>query len=147
MTQLPKSLSDDKPPKTSISSIWASLLAQPVRLKISVGGGLCLLILLPVLYFALKGKPTVLVIYGDVDIRDVNLGLRVPGEDRDRGKDKGESVSKGDLVASLDKSIYNDALAIHAADVEVKAAILKDAEVTLKRDEPMVNSGGKADLR
>jgi hypothetical protein len=50
------------------------------------GIGLFLLILVPVLYFALRGKLTVLVLYGDVDIRDVNLGFRVPGRMREMPK-------------------------------------------------------------
>jgi HlyD family secretion protein len=61
-------------------------------------------------------------------------------------KDEGDSVSRGELVASLDKSIYEDALAEHTADVEVKAAILKDAQVTLKRDATMVAAGGISKL-
>jgi len=100
----------------------------------------------PILYFAFRGKPTVLVIYGDVDIRDVNLGFRVPGRIETVLKDEGDSVSQGELVASLDKSTYKEALAEHAADVEVKAAVLKDAEITLKRDATMVASGGISKL-
>jgi HlyD family secretion protein len=146
MTQVPRSLSDAKVPKTSISSVWSFLLAQPGWLKIGAGIGLGLIVLVPVLYFALRGKPTVLVIYGDVDIRDVNLGFRVPGRIETVLKDEGDPVSQGELVASLDQSIYKDALAEHAADVEVKAAILKDAEVTLKRDVVIVKSGGISQL-
>jgi multidrug efflux pump subunit AcrA (membrane-fusion protein) len=124
MTQLPRSLPDAKDvPKWSIRN-W--FLGQPAWLKIAAGIGLGLLVLVPILYFALRGKPTVLVIYGDVDIRDVNLGFRVPGRIEAVLKDEGDSVSQGELVASLDKSTYKEALAEHAADVEVKAAVLKD---------------------
>ncbi len=45
-----------------------------------------------VLYFALRGKPTTLVIYGNVDIRDVNLGFRVPGRIQTVLKDEGDPV-------------------------------------------------------
>ena len=146
LTQVPRSLLEAKAPDVPRFSIRAFILGQPARVKIGAGIGLGLLILVPVLYFALRGKPTVLVIYGDVDIRDVNLGFRVPGRIETVLKDEGDPVSQGELVASLDKSIYKDALAMHTADVEVKAAILKDAEVTLKRDETMVNSGGISKL-
>jgi HlyD family secretion protein len=146
MTQLPRSTSEAKIQDVTKASIWSWLLGQPAWLKIGAGLVVFLLVLMPVLYFALRGKPTVLVIYGDVDIRDVNLGFRVPGRIETVLKDEGDSVSRGELVASLDKSIYEDALAEHTADVEVKAAILKDAQVTLKRDATMVAAGGISKL-
>ena len=146
MTQLPRSLPDAKVKDVPKWSIWNWFLGQPAWLKIAAGIGLGLLVLVPILYFAFRGKPTVLVIYGDVDIRDVNLGFRVPGRIETVLKDEGDSVSQGELVASLDKSTYKEALAEHAADVEVKAAVLKDAEITLKRDATMVASGGISKL-
>jgi len=146
MTQLPRSTPEAKILDVPRASIWVFLLGQPMWLKLGAGIGLCLLVLVPVLYFALRGKPTTLVIYGNVDIRDVNLGFRVPGRIQTVSKDEGDSVSQGELVASLDTSIYKDALAEHAADVEMKAAVLKDAEITLKRDETLVSSGGISKL-
>jgi HlyD family secretion protein len=146
MTQLPKSTPEAKIPDAPKFTLWVWLLRQPAWLKIGAGVGLCLLVLVPVLYFALRGKPTVLVIYGDVDIRDVNLGFRVPGRIETVLKDEGDTVTQGELVASLDKSTYQEALAMHTADVEMKVAVLKDAEVTLKRDEMMISSGGISKL-
>jgi HlyD family secretion protein len=146
MTQLPRPLPDAKVKDVPKWSTWNWFLGQPTWLKIAAGIGLGLLVFLLILYFALRGKPTVLVIYGDVDIRDVNLGFRVPGRIETVLKDEGDSVSQGELVASLDKSTYKEALAEHAADVEVKAAVLKDAEITLKRDATMVASGGISKL-
>ena len=146
MTQLPRSAPEAKIKDGPKSAIWAWLLALPAWLKVGAGIGLCLLILVPVLYFALRGKPTVLVIYGDVDIRDVNLGFCVPGRIQTVLKDEGDPVSQGELVASLDKSTYKEALAVHIADVEVKTAVLKDAEITLMRDATMVASGGISKL-
>ena len=146
MTQLPRPIPDAKVKDVPKWSIWNWFLGQPAWLKIAAGIGLGLLVLVPILYFAFRGKPTVLVIYGDVDIRDVNLGFRVPGRIETVLKDEGDSVSQGELVASLDKSTYKEALAEHAADVDVKAAVLKDAEITLKRDATMVASGGISKL-
>ena len=78
MTQLPRPIPDAKVKDVPKWSIWNWFLGQPTWLKIAAGIGLGLLVLVPILYFAFRGKPTVLVIYGDVDIRDVNLGFRVP---------------------------------------------------------------------
>ena len=146
MTQLPRSTPSANIVGARRPSIWGFVLGQPLWLKIGAGTVLFLLLLGPVLYFVLRGKPTILVIYGNVDIRDVNLGFRVPGRIQTVLKDEGDSVSRGELVASLDTSIYKDALAEHAADVEVKAAILKDAEITLKRDATLVNGGSISKL-
>jgi HlyD family secretion protein len=146
MTQLPRSTPDANLLSASKPSIWGVLIGQPSWLKIGAGTVLFLLVLGPVLYLVLRGKPTVLVIYGNVDIRDVNLGFRVPGRIQTVLKDEGDSVSRGELVASLDTSIYKDAVAEHAADVEVKAAILKDAQITLKRDATLINGGSISKL-
>ena len=97
MTQLPRPLPDAKVKDLPKWSIWNRFLGQPTWLKIAAGIGLGLLVLAPILYFALRGKPTVLVIYGDVDIRDVNLGFRVPGRIETVLKDEGDSVSQGEL--------------------------------------------------
>lgn len=146
MTQLPRAIPEAKVQDVPPPSIWAWLLGQPARRKIGATIGLCLLVLVPALFFALRGKPTVLVIYGNVDIRNVNLGFRVPGRIETVLKDEGDSVSRGELIASLDKSTYKEALDMHTADVKMKVAVLKDAEVTLKRDATMVSSGGISKL-
>ncbi len=96
MTQLARSIPEAKIQDAPKPSIRTWLLNQPAWLKIGAGIALCLLVLVPVIYFALRGKPTVLVIYGNVDIRDVNLGFRVPGRIETGLKEEGDSVSQGE---------------------------------------------------
>ena len=110
------------------------------------------------------GKP---ILYGNVDIREVNLAFRVGGRITDIRVDEGSPVHAGDLIASLDPEPLQNALAnaeaavaatgAHAAmlhkgyrseDVEqAKArlesarAALKDAELQLVRQQTMVPAG------
>jgi len=110
------------------------------------------------------GKP---VLYGNVDIREVNLAFRVGGRVTDIQVDEGSPVHAGDLIATLDPEPLQNAVAnaeaamaatgAHAAmlhkgyrgeDVEqAKArlesarAALKDAEQQLVRQQAMVPAG------
>lgn len=65
-----------------------------------------------------------LTLYGNVDIRDVNIGFRVGGRLADLSVDEGDSVKKGAVVGHLDADPYVREL--HAAE-----AILKQAEANL----------------
>jgi len=60
MTQLPRPIPDAKVKDVPKWSIWNWFLGQPAWLKIAAGIGLGLLVLVPILYFAFRGKPTVL---------------------------------------------------------------------------------------
>ena len=51
-----------------------------------------------------RGGP--LVVYGNVDIREVNLGFRVSGKINEVLKDEGDPVKPGELVARLDDAPY-----------------------------------------
>ncbi len=60
-------------------------------------------------------------LYGNVDIRQVELGFRVGGRISAMEFDEGDSVKPGDLLARLDAKPYEDALAAAKAE----AAALK----------------------
>lgn len=66
-----------------------------------------------------------LVLYGNVDVREVELAFRQPGRLARMAVEEGDGVKSGDVVAELDAGPYRDALA--AADAEVAAA---QAELT-----------------
>jgi HlyD family secretion protein len=83
-----------------------------------------------------------LTIYGNVDIRSVNLGFRVPGRIASVLKDEGDRVKEGELLVKLDPATYQDALAERTADVGVKQAALKNAELNYERNNTLVASGG-----
>ncbi len=58
-----------------------------------------------------------LVLYGNVDIRQVDLGFRVSGRIKEVFFEEGDSVKSGDLVAVLDKASYEADLAAVTADL------------------------------
>ncbi|MBV8939671.1 MAG: secretion protein HlyD [Alphaproteobacteria bacterium] len=52
-----------------------------------------------------------LVMHGNIDIRQVDLGFRVAGRIAEMRFEEGDAVKAGDVVAVLDKTPYEDALA------------------------------------
>lgn len=71
---------------------------------------------------------TTLRLYGNVDIREVQLAFRQPGRIASMEFDEGDTVSRGARLATLDAQPYADALA--AADAAVRVA---QAELTKLR--------------
>ncbi len=72
-------------------------------------------------WFALREDPDgPLVLYGNVDIREVELAFRREGRLTKLAFDEGDAVSKGDVVAELDTEPFQEAL--DAAEADVKAA-------------------------
>lgn len=57
------------------------------------------------------------LLYGNVDIRDVQLGFRVAGRLVAMEKEEGDAVAAGDLLASLDEQPLREALAVAEANV------------------------------
>jgi HlyD family secretion protein len=60
-------------------------------------------------------QPQPLQIYGNVDIRQVNLGFRVGGRIQEMHLDEGDTVKAGELVALLDQKPYQDQVNIARA--------------------------------
>ncbi len=58
-----------------------------------------------------------ILLYGNVDIRDVQLGFRVAGRLVRMEKEEGDAVATGDLLASLDDQPLREALAVAEANV------------------------------
>lgn len=63
-----------------------------------------------------------LVLYGNVDIREVQLAFRQPGRVREMRFDEGDAVAAGTLLAVLDARPFEDALAVAEAGVQVAQA-------------------------
>src|SRR5689334_3413915 len=86
--------------------------------------GITLLIIIALYYlFTLWQKAhTPLTLYGNVDIRDVNLSFRVSGRLIELKVDEGDTVHKGDLIARIDPEPYQDAAAAAKAAVDQQTA-------------------------
>jgi HlyD family secretion protein len=63
-------------------------------------------------------------LYGNVDIREVQLAFRQPGRVAQMAFDEGDAVSAGARLATLDAQPYREALAAAQAQVEVAQAEL-----------------------
>ena len=74
------------------------------------------------IYYRRSNSENALVLYGNVDIRQVDLSFRVPGKVIDLKFEEGEFVRKGDVVAILDQNPYsNEATRSLANLLSVKA--------------------------
>src|SRR5262245_15490411 len=65
-----------------------------------------------------------ITLYGNVDIRQVQLGFRVNGRVLQMNFDEGDSVKPGDLLARLDAKPYEDSVAAASAEVATERATL-----------------------
>jgi HlyD family secretion protein len=59
-----------------------------------------------------------LEIYGNVDIRQVNLGFRVSGRIQEMRVDEGDAVKAGQLIALLDQTPYQDQVNVACGQYE-----------------------------
>ncbi len=82
-----------------------------------------------------SGKETTLTLYGNVDIREVTLGFRVPGRLANLRFDEGDQVKAGDVMASLDDEPYRHQAANAQAQVESLRARLKLRETGNRPEE------------
>jgi HlyD family secretion protein len=69
--------------------------------------------------------PDTLVIYGNVDIREVQLGFRVPGRVGEVFAEEGDTIQAGAILARLDAAPYQDEVAAARAELAARSATLK----------------------
>ena len=82
-----------------------------------------------------KGQQDALRLYGNVDIREVQLAFRQPGRLMQMAFDEGDAVTAGALLATLDDQPYRDALAAAQAQVQVAQAELAKLRSGLRPQE------------
>ncbi|EIK53203.1 putative efflux pump membrane fusion protein [Stutzerimonas stutzeri TS44] len=74
-------------------------------------------------------------LYGNVDIREVQLAFRQPGRVLQMAFDEGDAVAAGTRMATLDAQPYVDALGAAEADVQMAAAELDKLQRGLRPQE------------
>ena len=82
-----------------------------------------------------RGKEDALRLYGNVDIREVQLAFRQPGRVLQMAFDEGDAVSAGALLAALDAQPYREALAAAQAQAQVAQAELNKLRRGLRPQE------------
>lgn len=85
---------------------------------------------------------TDLTIYGNVDIRQVDLGFRVKGRVATMPFQEGDLVPVGALMSMLDKQPYEDLVLQAAAQVESAEAALANSKILLERRQILIGTGG-----
>ncbi|WP_042279594.1 efflux RND transporter periplasmic adaptor subunit [Candidatus Protochlamydia sp. R18] len=82
-----------------------------------------------------------ITLYGNVDVRQVDLGFRVKGRVDQMSYQEGDFVSVGQLIATLDKQPYVDLVLQAKAQVESIEASLKNAEQLIERRRTLIGTG------
>ncbi|KGP62684.1 hemolysin secretion protein D [Legionella norrlandica] len=82
-----------------------------------------------------------LILYGNVDIRDVTLSFRVAGRILSMDVDEGTHVKKGQVLARLDKDTFEANLQMAKAQLEQALANEKNAARTYQRRAQLVSNG------
>lgn len=104
---------------------------------------LLVLIVIGILFFRQSEKdPNVLYLYGNVDVRQVDIGFRVPGLVNELHFEEGDFVPQGTLMTSLDKTPYNSEVLKNVALIESIQANLNNAEILLRRRQELIPVGG-----
>lgn len=91
-----------------------------------------------------RGARTALVLYGNVDVRQVDIGFRVNGRVLSMPFEEGDLVAAGTLMATLDPQPYADKVDQAAAAVESVKTSLNNAELQWQRRQDLVHIGGVA---
>lgn len=81
-----------------------------------------------------------LVLYGNVDIRDVTLAFRVPGRIDSLNFEEGDRVKKGDTVAKLDQTPFIEDLNLIKAQLSETEAVLNNAEKIFERRKKLLTT-------
>jgi HlyD family secretion protein len=116
-----------------------------MRRVVIVSSVIVLLILISVgLYYIFREKtnPNEIVLYGNVDVRQVDIGFRVAGRVAELYYEEGDVVPQGSLMALLDQSPYDSQIAEARANMESIKANLENAAILLNRRLQAVEVGG-----
>ncbi|MCC6128214.1 MAG: efflux RND transporter periplasmic adaptor subunit [Chlamydiae bacterium] len=101
-----------------------------------------LLLLAGVLYFHKREEKRSIVLYGNVDVRQVDIGFRVYGKVNSMPFEEGDFVPKGAFMASIEEQPYEDLALKAGAALEAAVLTLENAEQIFLRRQELVGEGG-----
>lgn len=93
------------------------------------------------LFFQNREDKKVLTLFGNVDVRQVDLGFRVSGRVLEMPFQEGDLVKQGVLMGIIDKQPYLDRVTEAIANKESIQRNLENSENILKRREELVKDG------
>ena len=103
-----------------------------ILLILVIGGTLAFL------YFKNRKVANELTLYGNIEIRQVDLSFQVSGKIEKMLKEEGDTVKAGELIAVIDDKDYVSNFEKAEADVEKTLALKDDAESKFERQAPLV---------
>lgn len=92
--------------------------------------------------FRIKSEEKQLTLYGNVDVRQVDIGFRIAGQVEKLYYEEGDLVPEGKLMAKLDVTPYISQMKEAEAKVESVKANLNNAEILLHRRLELISNGG-----
>lgn len=98
---------------------------------------ICITAIAYVYYKSHKSNKDELTLYGNIEIRQVDLGFRIEGKIAKMLFEEGDKVKKGDLVAYLDDSTYSANYQKSLAEIQRTKAASIDALSRYKRNVPL----------
>lgn len=94
------------------------------------------------LYFHKREEKRSIVLYGNVDVRQVDIGFRVYGKVNSMPFEEGDFVPKGAFMASIEEQPYEDLALKAGAALEAAVLTLENAEQIFLRRQELVGEGG-----
>lgn len=91
-------------------------------------------------YYFFRGGPidkSKLTLYGNIEIRQVNLSFQVPGKIEKMLKEEGDKVKPGEMVAILDAKDYHANYNMAVAAVAQTKALEADAKLKYERNDTL----------
>lgn len=86
-------------------------------------------------------NPFEITLYGNIEIRQIDLSFQVAGKITALFKEEGDEVKKGDLLATLDELDYKANYVKAQADLERTSALKKDALQKYNRNRSLAKTG------
>lgn len=104
---------------------------------------LCVAIAGGIYYYFFRATPNAseLTLYGNVEVRQVDLGFKVAGKIDSLLREEGDHVKKGDLLGTLDITTYQAERRKADADIANLQAQLVTAQANYDRREALYNQG------
>lgn len=84
-------------------------------------------------YLKMKEAAAPMTLYGNIDIRQVNMAFRVAGRLNDMRFEEGDPVKAGDILATLDIEPIENKLNQAKAQLEQAKAVLQNAQIVYNR--------------
>jgi len=82
-----------------------------------------------------RAQPTFLTLYGNVDIRQVDLAFNATGRLQELRKEEGDAVKEGETVAVMEADTYRDAVALARARLDAQRAVVERLETGSRPEE------------